>query len=288
MKNIAFFVSDLHGNRSRYEKLFDLIEKEHPALVFLGGDLLPSGLYAYTSDKQNIPEFFDHFFKDKFLSLKKKLGEHYPRIFIILGNDDGKFMEDSFFQGEQSNLWEYIHGKKIHFENYSIYGYSYVPPTPFRLKDWERYDVSRYVAPGCIAPESGTFSLDVDIKKLQFETIQKDLAKLVEEDNLRKAIFLFHSPPYETYLDRAALDGKMIDHVPLDVNIGSIAIKRFIEERQPLLSLHGHVHESTEITGHWNQKIGKTYAMNAAHNGPELSLIRFNLEDLESATRQLI
>lgn len=191
-------------------------------------------------------------------------------------------------ESQDTGIWEYIHGRKTSFKEYEIYGYSYVPPTPFRLKDWERYDVSRYVPPGSIPLESGSFSQDIDLKRLQFETIQKDLEKLVKENDLSRSVFLFHSPPYETYLDRAALDGKMIDYVPLDVHVGSIAIKRFIEEHQPMLTLHGHVHESTAFTGHWYQKIGKTLAMNAAHNGPELSLIRFYLDDLENATYQLI
>ena len=288
MRNLAFFVTDLHGSRSRYEKFFHLIEKEKPMVVFLGGDLLPSGLYAYTSDYQNLPDFFESFLIKNLLDLKRKLGESYPKIFVIFGNDDGKSLESSFMESQDKGIWEYIHGRKTSFKDYEIYGYSYVPPTPFQLKDWERYDVSRYVPPGSFPPESGSFTYDVDLKRLQFETIQKDLEKLVKKDNLSRSIFLFHSPPYETYLDRAALDGKMIDYVPLDVHVGSIAIKRFIEDRQPMLTLHGHVHESTAITGHWYQKIGKTLAMNAAHNGHELSLIRFSLEDLKNPTRQII
>lgn len=288
MENLAFFITDLHGSISRYEKLFHLIEKENPSVVFLGGDLLPSGLYTYTSEYQHLPDFFEHFLKKNFYALKRRLGKNYPKIFLILGNDDGKSLEDNFLESEQSGLWKYVHGRKTYFNDFSIYGYSYVPPTPFMLKDWENYDVSRYIDPGCIALEDGTFTFDVDRKKLQFMTIQKDLEKLVQNDDMAKAIFLFHSPPYETNLDRAALDNKTTDHVPLDVHIGSIAIKRFLEERQPLLSLHGHVHESTLITGHWQQKIGKTYAMNAAHHGPELAIIRFYLDNPGSASRELI
>jgi Icc-related predicted phosphoesterase len=288
MENLVFFVTDLHGNTSRFEKLFHAIEKEKPAAVFLGGDLLPTGLFAYTSKYQDFQEFFTQFLLKNLADLKNKLGKLYPRIFLILGNDDGKFLEDRFLESALSGVWEYMHGRKCDFQGYPVYGYSYVPPTPFRLKDWEKYDVSRYTPPGCVPPESGSFSTEVDLKKLQFETIEKDLKGLVGGDNLSKAIFLFHSPPYETDLDRAALDGQMFDHVPLDVHVGSIAIKRFIEDRQPLLTLHGHVHESAAITGHWHQKIGKTWAMNAAHNGPELSLIRFTLENPENATRQLM
>jgi len=288
MKNLAFFVSDLHGFISRYQKLFQLIEKEIPAIVFMTGDLLPSGMFAFTSSSGMVTNFIEDVLKNGFLGLKKKMGASYPEVFLILGNDDGKSDEEAFIKGEEIGIWKYIHGKKTGFQDYTIYGYAYVPPTPFMLKDWERYDVSRYVDPGCTPPEEGAHSMEVDRKQLQFKTIQKDLAELTGDDDLSKSVFLFHSPPYQTYLDRAALDGRTFEHVPLDVHVGSIAIKRFIEERQPMLTMHGHIHESTSITGHWQQKIGNTAAMNAAHNGKELSLIRFDLDDLVSARRELV
>ncbi len=125
-------------------------------------------------------------------------------------------------------------------------------------------------------------------KALKYQTIQKDLVKLCKDENLSKSIFLFHTPPYNTNLDYAGLDNKFIEHVPLDVHVGSIAVERFIKERQPLLTLHGHVHESTSITGIWKEKIGNTLAMNAAHNGPELSLIRFDPDDLENSFLEIL
>jgi len=116
----------------------------------------------------------------------------------------------------------------------------------------------------------------------------EDLTRLTDGRDMTTTIALFHAPPYQTHLDRAGLDGKMVDHVPLDVHIGSIAIKRFIEERQPLLSLHGHVHESTRLTGEWKIQIGRTWAFNAAHDGPELALVIFDPEQLEAADRILV
>jgi Icc-related predicted phosphoesterase len=105
---------------------------------------------------------------------------------------------------------------------------------------------------------------------------------------MKNAVMLFHTPPHKTHLDRAALDGKKIDHVPLDVHVGSIAVRRFIESRQPLITLHGHIHESARLTGFWKDTIGRTRMFSAAHDGPELALVRFSLEHPEDATRQLI
>ncbi len=284
----CFFVSDLHGHIDRYEKLFKKIEKEKPSVVFFGGDLLPSGLFSFTSNSNEIDNFTTEVLIQGLQNLKRNLSKEYPSIFIILGNDDGRSEESVIIEAELQGIWNYVHNKKVQFREFAIYGYSYVPPTPFLLKDWERYDVSRYVDPGCVPPEEGTFSFDEKKDDVSYSTIQKDLNLLTKEEDLSKSIFLFHTPPYQTKLDRAALDGKKIDHVPLDVHVGSIAVKRFIEEKQPHITLHGHVHESTKITGSWKDQIGNTYMFNAAHNGPELSLVKFNLEEPENAKREII
>jgi Icc-related predicted phosphoesterase len=156
------------------------------------------------------------------------------------------------------------------------------------LKDWEKYDVSRYVDPGCLSPEKGVRSIPVSAREIRLATIKQDLEQLTSEEDLSEAVFLFHSPPHRTLLDRAALDGKMVDHVPLDVHVGSIAIRRFIEARQPLITLHGHVHESARLTGHWRQILGTTLALSAANDGPELALVRFDPDEPGSATRDLL
>jgi Icc-related predicted phosphoesterase len=67
-----------------------------------------------------------------------------------------------------------------------------------------------------------------------------------------------------------------------------VAIARFIEERQPLATLHGHIHESARLTGAWRQKIGATHLFGAAHDGSELAIVRFDLADLDAATRELV
>jgi Icc-related predicted phosphoesterase len=124
--------------------------------------------------------------------------------------------------------------------------------------------------------------------ELRFATIEKDLELLFRDQPMDRAILLLHSPPYDTALDRAALDGRMVDHTPLDVHVGSIAIRRFIEAQQPLVTLHGHIHESARLTGSWSQRIGRTLCLSAAHDGPELALVRFDADDPAGALRQLV
>jgi len=284
--SVCFFVSDLHGNRQRYDMLFDGIEKEKPAAVFMGGDLFPSGLGGILG-VNDYADFLDGFMAPGFRRLRRKLSKNYPAVFLILGNDDVRIEEERVRAYERESLWNYVHNRSLQWGGYHVYGYSCVPPTPFLLKDWERYDVSAYLDPLCIAPEEGCFSVEVQKGILRHETILNDLEKLTADRDLSRAIILFHAPPYGCGLDRAALDGKMVDHVQLDVHIGSIAVRRFIEARRPFLTLHGHVHESARITGIWKEYIGSTLAISGAHDGPGLALVRFDPCDLDHATREL-
>lgn len=283
----CIFVSDLHGKIDRYKKLFKIITKDIPDFVFIGGDILPSYTHKIASNKV-FDEFIEDFLIKEFKLLKEELKERYPIIFVILGNDDLKIEEEKLLRAEETGLVKYINFQKSEINNFKIFGYSYVPPTPFLLKDWEKYDVSRYVDPGCVSPEEGFRSVKVEEPEIKFSTIKNDLEILTKDEDLSNSIFLFHSPPYKTNLDRIANDGKFYEHVPLDLYAGSIAIRKFIEERQPLLTLHGHIHESTRLTGSWKDKIGDTICFNASYDGPELSLIKFDLKKINEAIRLLI
>lgn len=282
--SLCFFCTDLHGHPERYNKLINRIRIQKPELVLLGGDLLPHGLAI----KEGMDDFFHDFLLPSFSSLLEEMGDDYPEICLILGNDDARVNEVDFQDAESTGVWHYIHQKHFPFRNYIVTGYAYVPPTPFRLKDWERYDVSRYVDPGCIHPLDGEFSVAPPEKDIEYQTIEQDLATLTANTDPEKMIMLFHSPPYQTKLDRAALDGMKVEHVPLDVHVGSIAIKRFIEEKQPLITLHGHIHESSRITGQWHEFIEDTLAVNGSWDGQELSLVSFDPDRPGSIMRELI
>jgi len=284
----VFFVCDVHAQKRRYETLFEAVVRDKPEAILFGGDLLPSGIRAVQAGTGLPRGFVLGFLAEELSRLREELGDDYPRIFVILGNDDVRAEEAAVREVEAMGLWSYAHNRKLEFKTWNIYGYSYVTPTPFLLKDWERYDVSRYVDPGCISPEEGFRTVKVSRSEARHTTIKEDLDKLAGEDDLGKAVFVFHSPPHKTKLDRAAMDGKTVEGVPLDVHVGSIAVRRFIETRQPMLTLHGHIHESAEITGSWQDRIGTTHMYSAAHAGPELALVRIDLENPAGATRELL
>jgi Icc-related predicted phosphoesterase len=284
----CLFASDLHGKMERYRKLLQIIESEKPEAVFLGGDLFPSGLAPWQGPDSAGVSFLDGFLFPEMAKLRDVLGTDFPLVLVILGNDDMRAEEPAILEGEERGFWTYLHGRKAIIQEFEAFGYSFVPPTPFPWKDWERYDVSRYVPPGSVSPEEGWRTVEVESGWIRYGNIKKDLEELTGTADLTRTIVLFHTPPHDTLLDRAALDGRFVDHVPLDLHVGSIAVRRFIETRQPLLTLHGHIHESARLTGSWRDVIGRTHLFSAAHDGPELALIRFDLEHLDGASRVLL
>ncbi|MFP4142405.1 MAG: metallophosphoesterase [Thermoplasmata archaeon] len=278
----CIFTSDLHGNERKYRKLFEVVKDEAPDGLFIGGDLLPSSLKA-DSDGD---DFLKNFLSEQIEKVKKSLKD--LEIFVIMGNDDPRVYEKALKEMDETGQINYMNQTTKRFGDLYVAGYNLVPPTPFHLKDWERYDVSRYVDVGAISPERGTRTVEVSNYEKKYTTIKDDLEDLVSKSPPKKTIYLFHSPPYDTSLDRAPLDDKTIDHAPVDIHVGSVAIKKFIKKEQPLLTLHGHVHETVDITGGWKEKIGKTFSFTGVHNGSELPIIRFDPEDLEKSTRSLI
>jgi uncharacterized protein len=81
-------------------------------------------------------------------------------------------------------------------------------------------------------------------------------------ENPQTAIFNIHVPPYNSRLDTAPLLGqdlkvKTAAGAVITAPVGSTSVRESIEEVQPLLSLHGHIHESGGSV-----KIGRTTAIN--------------------------
>ncbi len=97
---------------------------------------------------------------------------------------------------------------------------------------------------------------------------ETELGTLIEQlasklKNPTQAVFNLHVPPYDTNLDQAPeLDANLTPKLSLTggfkiVPVGSKAVRSAIEKYQPLLGLHGHIHESRAA-----QKIGKTMCIN--------------------------
>jgi Icc-related predicted phosphoesterase len=77
-------------------------------------------------------------------------------------------------------------------------------------------------------------------------------------ETMETAIFNLHVPPYDTQIDQAPkLSDKLVPSTDESIPAGSKAVLEAINKYQPMLGLHGHIHESRGI-----QKIGRTLCIN--------------------------
>ena len=95
------------------------------------------------------------------------------------------------------------------------------------------------------------------------DALEARLSALVEQvRDPRRAIFMIHVPPHDSGLDTAPiLDENLRPTISagdvLRGPVGSVAVRRIIEQHQPLLSVHGHIHESGG-----ERRIGQTLSIN--------------------------
>jgi Icc-related predicted phosphoesterase len=152
------------------------------------------------------------------------------RLYVIPGNDDERYLDEHVAGSSLENC----DGRRVEVGGYDLYSLSWANPTPWHTPRE--------------APED--------------ELWEHILSVIDGETDFSRAIFNFHVPPYASELDWGpALDedlqmqseGGQAKQVP----IGSSAVRRAIEEFQPLLGLHGHVHESRGVT-----RIGRTVCVN--------------------------
>jgi Icc-related predicted phosphoesterase len=153
------------------------------------------------------------------------------RALIMPGNDDGWYVDDVLAEsGEVVNT----DGRVVDFPEFQVLGYG-----PSNVTPWHTH------------------------REFGEEVISSRLAELEAQlDPDKPLIVVTHVPPYASRLDIAP---KLRDDLsivieggePVMVPVGSPAVRAFLERTQPMLSLHGHIHESRGII-----KIGRTIAVN--------------------------
>ena len=116
----------------------------------------------------------------------------------------------------------------------------------------------------------------------------KALAEQVESPET--AIFNLHVPPYDSGLDTANEINADLTLVyksgqPNPVPVGSTAVRQIIEEYQPLLALHGHIHESRG-----EARIGRTLCINSGseYNSGRIHGVTVRLAPTQVVTHQFV
>jgi len=160
---------------------------------------------------------------------KDKLGGSGVRIFVCPGNDDEMEVDDVVRKSEMVVLGE---GQMLEIDGFTMISTGWSNHTPWNTHREET-------------------------EELLGERIEA-MAKQVPDQS--RAIFNLHCPPFKSGLDEApAIDAdlKLLHGGRALRPVGSTAVRQAIEKHQPLLSLHGHIHESKGAV-----KLGKTLSIN--------------------------
>jgi uncharacterized protein len=159
-----------------------------------------------------------------------RLADSDLRCFVCPGNDDQFEVDDVIAQAKRVEACE---GRVVEIDGYQLASTGWSNRTP-----WDTYR----------------------------EEDEPDLAKRIEKvvsevtAPAERTIFSFHCPPHGSGLDEApelTEDMRMKHAGRAPVPLGSTAVRDAIERHQPMLSLHGHIHEARG-----NTRIGRTLCIN--------------------------
>jgi Icc-related predicted phosphoesterase len=96
-------------------------------------------------------------------------------------------------------------------------------------------------------------------RELPESEIAQHLERLFGRAQPQRAVFNCHCPPYDTHLDKApALDKELRPLLGVGtLSVGSTSVRSAIEVYQPLVGLHGHVHDCAAA-----DRLGRTLCLN--------------------------
>jgi len=250
----VLFCADLHGNLGQFDAVVLHALAEGIGHVVFGGDLTPKDAARRT------PALHRAFLRDELFPLfRQKVDPDRLQVLLILGNDDFRSNRDFVVDQQRDGApFRLIDRQPFVTEGgFSIVGYSSVPSTPFLYKCWERRD----------ALEDTDFSSRPDTRlqgvisegdelvphslesMLDQPSIEEDLHALTADLPMDRTVVVSHAPPFGTVCDLNR------EHR----HVGSRGLRAFIEDRQPYLTLHGHIHETVDLSGDFGERIGGTH-----------------------------
>ncbi len=278
---VVVYTSDLHGNKENYQELFELAEQRKAQAIIIGGDMLPiHGPFKYSLQEQQ--NFIFSYLEPKIRDFRSRAPQ--TTIYAMLGNDDWQASNVHLGTLVAKGTLRLLHGEKHELgSGYELVGYAHVPPTPFTIKDGERRDLQKDVADqqrctACVSQGTKIVVVDPEQYFASVMSIEEELERLPKERDPSRTVYVMHSPPFKTNLDRL-FDGRWV---------GSQAIRAFVEKYQPYLTLHGHIHESSEISGTYWDRIGKTICLNPGQSTEELYAVVFELEDITATIEHTV
>jgi uncharacterized protein len=169
---------------------------------------------------------------------RPRLAEQGVKCFAAPGNDDAFFIDELF---ADSDAIELLEGRVVDVDGIEMLTTGWSNETPWKT---ER--------------ETSESELRTMIMKM--------IDRLERPEN---AIFNIHVPPHATALDQCPKLDENLRPVssggnPVMTSAGSTAVRELIEAHQPLLGLHGHIHEGRGIA-----RIDRTVCVNPGSNYSE-------------------
>lgn len=280
------FVSDLHGASLIVRKAITAIRQHNVDVLFLAGDLSGkdlrpiidqgNGLYVLSvrGEKKELNqsnleaieqefEDFGHYFFFCTQNEFKDLKENERKIISIMNN---KILE-------RIESWSLILSKSLDFKRTRVIitpGNDDILEIDGLLKQLQSKGIESNLDEPLDLGVNQVITLDYSnitpwdtSREVDEETLWKKIEpKVALLKNPSSAIFNFHVPPFNTRIDLAPeLDKSMHPVITPGsdgkVHVGSRSIRKAIENYQPLLSLHGHIHESPG-----EERIGRTICLN--------------------------
>ncbi|MEN6299041.1 MAG: metallophosphoesterase [Anaerolineaceae bacterium] len=186
---------------------------------------------VFKENPQKLDELFNKLMIERLkewivLADERLIGSSF-KVYMAAGNDD-HFEVDQVI--EDSAVIVNCNNKNVMVGDHEMITFSWTNPTPW---DTPREKPDEELEP-------------------MIETL---IATVKDKSN---AIFNFHAPPYGYALDLAPeLTKDLVQAADRKVHVGSRAVAKMIEKYQPLIGLHGHIHESRGA-----QKIKRTLIIN--------------------------
>ena len=243
-KGLIALVRQADGTYAATFRGKDYRVKEGAELEDLEKRIRWTGLYTYRTTPEGVVELKSEERRaatinqlaeqsvERWMSIaEQKLKETDIKLYLTGGNDD-EFGIDEILK--KSNSAIYAEGQVIRLDaSHEMISTGYGNPTPWQCPR--------------------------DITEAELGQKIEDMASKVQD--MKNCIFNIHVPPYDSRLDDAPeLDENLrIKYAGTKlVPVGSTAVRQAIEKYQPLLGLHGHIHESKGSC-----KIGRTSCLNA-------------------------
>jgi len=69
---------------------------------------------------------------------------------------------------------------------------------------------------------------------------------------------------------------------------GSKALRTFIDQHAPLLTLHGHIHEAPQLSGQYAIQLGPTWSVNPGHDERRFQAVSLDTDDVAGTIKHTV